>query len=130
SNERRAYFQSNGVPNMGMGIVKTSTANALDVARAVKEEAARIQQGLPEGTRIFVAYDSTVFIDASVSRVYHTLVEAMVLVLVVIYLFLGSFRAALIPAVTVPVCLIAAFIALYAFGFSINLLTLLALVLC
>jgi len=130
SNERRAYFQSNGVPNMGMGIVKTSTANALDVARAVKEEAERIQQGLPEGTRIFVAYDSTVFIDASVSRVYHTLAEAMVLVLVVIYLFLGSFRAALIPAVTVPVCLVAAFIALYAFGFSINLLTLLALVLC
>ena len=130
SNERRAYFQSNGVPNMGMGIVKTSTANALDVARAVKKEAERIQQGLPEGTQIFVAYDSTVFIDASVTRVYYTLFEAIALVLVVIYLFLGSARAALIPAVTVPVCLVAAFIALYAFGFSINLLTLLALVLC
>ena len=69
------------------------------------------------------------FIDASVERVYKTLVEAIVLVLLVIWLFLGSVRAALIPAVTVPVCLVAAFIALYAFGFSINLLTLLALVL-
>jgi multidrug efflux pump len=71
-----------------------------------------------------------VFIEASVERVYATLFEAVALVLLVIFLFLGSLRAALIPAVTVPVCLVAAFIALYAFGFSINLLTLLALVLC
>jgi multidrug efflux pump len=113
-----------------MGVVKTSTANSLDVARAVRAEAERIQKTLPEGTDIFVAFDSTVFIEASVERVYATLFEAIALVLIVIYLFLGSFRAALIPAVTVPVCLVAAFIALYAFGFSINLLTLLALVLC
>ncbi|MCI2263274.1 efflux RND transporter permease subunit [Xanthomonas indica] len=130
SAERRAYFRSNGVPNVGLGIVKTSTANSLDVARAARAAAQQIQQTLPKGTQIFVAFDSTVFIDASVERVYHTLIEAVVLVLVVIWLFLGSVRAALIPAVTVPVCLVAAFIALYAFGFSINLLTLLALVLC
>ncbi|MEB1528324.1 efflux RND transporter permease subunit [Xanthomonas sp. WHRI 7945] len=130
SAERRAYFRSNGVPNVGLGIVKTSTANSLDVARAARAAAQQIQQSLPKGTNIFVAFDTTVFIDASVERVYHTLIEAVVLVLVVIWLFLGSVRAALIPAVTVPVCLIAAFIALYAFGFSINLLTLLALVLC
>jgi multidrug efflux pump len=130
SAERRAYFRSNGQPNVGLGIVKTSTANALDVAREVRAEAERIQTSLPEGTDIFVAFDSTVFIEASVERVYMTLIEAVALVLLVIYLFLGSFRAALIPAVTVPVCLVAAFIALWAFGFSINLLTLLALVLC
>jgi multidrug efflux pump len=130
SAERRAYFRSNGQPNVGLGIVKTSTANALDVAREVRAEAERIQKTLPDGTDIFVAFDSTVFIDASVNRVYMTLIEAVALVLLVIYLFLGSFRAALIPAVTVPVCLVAAFIALWAFGFSINLLTLLALVLC
>jgi len=130
SAERRAYFQSNGVPNVGLGIVRNSTANALDVAREARAEAERIQKSLPAGTNIFVAFDTTTFIDASVERVYHTLVEAVVLVLVVIWLFLGSARAALIPAVTVPVCLIAAFIALYAFDFSINLLTLLALVLC
>ncbi|WP_147652551.1 efflux RND transporter permease subunit [Vulcaniibacterium gelatinicum] len=130
SSERRAYYRSNGEPNIGLGIIKTSTANALDVARAARAEAGRIQPTLPEGTDIFVAFDSTVFIDAAVKRVYATLLEAIALVLIVIWLFLGSVRAALIPAVTVPVCLVAAFIALWAFGFSINLLTLLALVLC
>ena len=121
---------SNGEPNIGLGVIKTSTANSLDVARAARAEAERIQQSLPKGTRIFVAYDTTVFIEAAVERVWHTLFEAIALVLLVIWLFLGSARAALIPAVTVPVCLVAAFIALYAFDFSINLLTLLALVLC
>ena len=130
SEERRAYFRSNGVPNVGLGVVKTSTANSLDVAHAVRDEADRIRSSLPKGTEIFVAFDTTTFIDAAVDRVYETLLEGIVLVLLVIWLFLGSVRAALIPAVTVPVCLIAAFIALYAFGFTINLLTLLALVLC
>ncbi len=130
SSERRAYYRSNGEPGIGLGIVKTSTANALDVARDTRAEAERIAQTLPKGTQIFVAFDNTTFIEAAVERVYATLVEAMILVLVVIWLFLGSLRAALIPAVTVPVCLVAAFIALFAFGFSINLFTLLALVLC
>lgn len=130
SEERRAYLRSNGQPNLGLGIVKTSTANSLDVARAARAEAERIQESLPPGTDIFAAFDSTLFIEAAVERVYATLIEAGVLVVVVILLFLGSLRSALIPAVTVPVCLISAFIALYAFGFTINLLTLLALVLC
>ncbi|MFC4729422.1 efflux RND transporter permease subunit [Coralloluteibacterium thermophilus] len=128
--EPRAYFRSNGQSNVGLGIVKTSTANSLDVARAAREEAARIQETLPEGMSIFVAFDSTQFIEAAVERVYWTLAEAGILVVLVIFLFLGSVRSALIPAVTLPVCLVAAFIALYAFGFTINLLTLLALVLC
>ncbi|TZF90658.1 efflux RND transporter permease subunit [Cognatilysobacter lacus] len=128
--ERRAYYRSNGENNIGLGIVKTSTANSLDVARAARAAAEAIRPSLPKGTDIFVAFDTTTFIDAAVDRVYHTLIEAILLVLVVIWLFLGSFRAALIPAVTVPVCLVAAFIPLYAFGYSINLLTLLALVLC
>jgi multidrug efflux pump len=130
SSERRAYFRGNGEPNIGLGVIKTSTSNSLDVARQVKEALPDIQASLPAATRIFVAFDSTTFIEASVNRVYMTLIEAVLLVLVVIYLFLGSARAALIPAVTVPVCLIAAFIALWAFGYTINLLTLLALVLC
>src|SRR5690606_14138340 len=104
-------------------------ANALDVTRAARAQAAEIQKTLPEGMEIFVAYDDTVFIGAAIKRVYWTLAEAMALVLLVIWAFLGSFRAALIPAVTVPVCLLAAFIPLYLFGYSINLLTLLALVL-
>lgn len=130
SSERRAYYHSNGEPALGIGIVKTSTANSLDVAEEAKAEADRIKGTLPTGTDIYTAFDTTTFISASVDRVYETLVEAVVLVLLVIWLFLGSARAALIPAVTVPVCVIASFIALYAFGFSINLLTLLALVLC
>src|SRR5690606_40545393 len=112
SAERRAAYPSHGQPNIGLGIVKTSTANALDVTRAARAAAEEIQKSLPEGTDIFVAYDDTVFIEASIKRVYWTLIEAMALVLVVIWLFLGSFRAALIPAVTVPVCLLAAFIPL------------------
>ncbi len=130
SSERRAYYHSNGEPALGIGIVKTSTANSLDVADEAKAEAERIRPTLPNGTDIYTAFDTTTFISASVERVYETLLEAVVLVLIVIWLFLGSVRAALIPAVTVPVCVIASFIALYAFGFSINLLTLLALVLC
>ena len=128
--ERRSYLRSNGEPNVGLGIIKTSTANSLDVARAARATAAEIQKTLPEGMEIFVAFDSTVFIDAAVERVYMTLLEAIALVVVVIYLFLGSARSALIPAVTIPVCLVTAFAALWAFGFSINLLTLLAIVLC
>ena len=130
SAERRAYYRSNGEPALGIGIVKTSTANSLDVADEAKAEAKRIAATLPKGADIYVAFDTTTFISASVERVYETLLEAIALVLVVIWLFLGSVRAALIPAVTVPVCVIASFTALYAFGFSINLLTLLALVLC
>ncbi|HEX5756318.1 MAG TPA: efflux RND transporter permease subunit, partial [Arenimonas sp.] len=130
SAERRAYFRGNGQPNIGLGVIKTSTANSLDVARTVKAALPTLQETLPAGTEIFVAFDSTTFIEASVNRVYMTLIEAVLLVLLVIYLFLGSVRAALVPAMTVPVCLLATFIALWAFGYSINLLTLLALVLC
>src|SRR3546814_8899291 len=129
SAERRAYYQSNAHPNIGLGILKTSTANALDVTRAALAMAVEIQKSLPDGTNICVAFDDTVFIEAAIEHVYWTLGEAILLVLVVIWLFLGSLRAALIPAVTVPVCLLAAFIPLLLFGYSINLLTLLALVL-
>jgi len=102
SEERRAYTRSNGILNVGLGIVRTSTSNALEVGRAVKAEVERIQQALPVGTRIAVSYDSTVFIEAAVQRVYWTLGEAMLLVFLVIWLFLGHLRVALIPAVTVP----------------------------
>ncbi len=129
SAERRSYFRGNGKPMLGLGIVKTSTSNSLQVARDVKAEIARINASLPKGMVMGVTYDSTEYIDVAVNEVYKTLAEAIVLVLLVIWLFLGSARAALIPAVTVPVCVVAAFMALWAFGFSINLLTLLALVL-
>lgn len=129
SAEPREYYRSNGERNIGLGIVKTSTANSLEVARAARAESERIQQTLPEGMNIFVSYDDTLFIEASIERVYLTLIEAVVLVVLVIWLFLGSFRAALIPSLTVPICLVAALVPLYLFGYSINLLTLLAVVL-
>ena len=130
SAERRAWFRGNGEPQLALGIIKTSTANSLQVSRDVRAEIDRISAGLPDGMSMGINFDTTVFIDASVKKVYSTLLEAIILVLLVIWLFLGSVRAALIPAVTVPVCLMAAFIALWLFGYSINLLTLLALVLC
>jgi len=129
SAERRSYFRGNGKDILGIGIVKTSTANSLQVAEGVKAMMREIEPGLPAGMKLGITYDSTLYIDVAVHEVYTTLAEAIVLVLLVIFVFLGSARAALIPAVTVPVCVIAAFIALWAFGFSINLLTLLALVL-
>jgi len=131
SAERRSYSRSNALPAVSLGIIRASTANSLDVARAVEREAERIRAaGLPEGTELVPATNNTVFIQASIQRVYATLVEAIILVFAVIWLFLGSLRAALIPALTVPVCLTAAFLVLHLLGFSINLLTLLALVLC
>ena len=127
--ERRSYFRGNGQPQVGLGIIKQSTANALDVSRGVRGELARLTPTLPAGMEMFLAVDTSEFIEAAVNEVYFTLGVTMLLVVLVIYFFLGSWRAALIPAVTVPVCIVAAFIALYAFGFSLNLLTLLALVL-
>ncbi len=129
SSERRAWFRGNGQLQVGLGIIKTSTSNALDVSNAVKQEMADINKRLPSDMKMGLTFDSTVFIDDAVNQVYKTLFEAIVLVLLVIWLFLGSVRSSMVPAVTVPVCLIAAFIGLWVFGYSINLLTLLALIL-
>ncbi|GGE83543.1 efflux RND transporter permease subunit [Sphingomonas prati] len=122
-------FRSNGKTGVGLGIVRQSGANTLAVAEAAKAVAAAATPGLPAGMRIDVASDSSLFIDRAIEGVYHTLAEAAVLVVLVIFLFLGSWRATLIPAVTVPICLLGTFAVLWAGGFSINLLTLLALVL-
>lgn len=129
SENDKVQFRGNGVPQIGLGVVKQSTANTLDVARGIKAEIERIQPTLPDGMKIVVAFDTSIFVEESVNQVYHTVGEAMIVVVLVIFVFLGSARAALIPAVTVPVCLIGAFIVLYAMGATINLLTLLALVL-
>lgn len=129
SEDRRSYYHGNGVPQIGLAIVATSTANSLEVARNVRATADRVVPSLPKGMQISIPYDTTVFTSAAVDEVYKTLAEAIGLVLLVVFVFLGSVRAALIPAVTVPVCITAAFMALYACGFSINQLTLLSLVL-
>jgi multidrug efflux pump len=127
--EDRTFFRGNGVAMVGMGIIKQSTANTIDVARGAKAEMRRLNPTLPEGMEIKQSYDTSVFVEDAIREVYKTLLIAIGLVILVIYLFLGSVRATLVPAVTVPVSIIASFIVLNVLGFSVNLLTLLALVL-
>ncbi|MCK8043541.1 multidrug efflux RND transporter permease subunit [Shewanella sp. 1CM18E] len=122
-------FKSDGVVNISLGIVAQSDANPLEVAQDVHKEVDLIQDFLPDGTKLIVDYDSTVFIDRSIDEVFSTLAVTALLVILVLYIFIGQARATLIPAVTVPVSLISAFIAANVFGYSINLLTLMALIL-
>jgi multidrug efflux pump len=127
--ENRTFFRGNGEAMVGLGIVKQSTANTIDVARSAKAEMHRLNPNLPEGMAIKQSFDTSVFIEEAIKEVYKTLLIAIGLVVLVIFLFLGNIRATIVPAVTVPVSVIATFIALSLFGFSVNLLTLLALVL-
>ncbi|ABM00111.1 efflux RND transporter permease subunit [Shewanella amazonensis] len=129
SEEERIMFRGNRESMIGLGVTKQSTANTLEVARAVNKLVDQINPTLPPGMEIKRSYDSSVFIEASIKEVYTTLIIAMLLVILVIYLFLGSVHAMLIPAVTVPVSLLGTFIVLYALGYTINLLTLLAMIL-
>lgn len=122
-------FKSNGIVNLSLGIVPQSDANPLEVAAAVHKQVDEIQQFLPENTTLIVDYDSTIFIDRSIDEVYSTLLVTGGLVILVLYIFIGQVRATIIPAITVPVSLISSFIAAYYFGFSINLITLMALIL-
>ena len=103
--------------------------NALDVAKAVKAKMTELAAYFPPGYAWEVPYDTSRFVDISIKEVAHTLVEAMVLVFLVMYIFLGNLRATIIPAVVVPVSLIGAMVGLYALGYSINVLTLFAMVL-
>ena len=122
-------FRGNGKNMVGLGVIKQSKANTLDVVKTARKEMVTIRDSLPVGTTITNSYDSSVFIQGSIDEVYNTLIIAMLMVVLVIFLFLGNVRATLIPAITVPVALIGSMMALSWFGFSINLLTLLALVL-
>lgn len=122
-------FRLNGETAVGLGIVRQSGANTLAVANSAKQVAAEVTSDLPEGMTMVLGSDDSMFINKAVEKVWVTLAEAAVLVVLVIFLFLGSWRATLIPAVTVPICLLASFAVLWLCGFSINLLTLLALVL-
>ncbi|MDP2607828.1 MULTISPECIES: efflux RND transporter permease subunit [unclassified Oceanobacter] len=116
-------------PSSGMAVLLSPGANALDTAVAVKEALAKLATNFPTGWDIAYPKDSTDFITVSIAEVEHTLFEAIILVIAVIYLFLGSWRATLIPAVAVPVVLLGTFGVMAVFGYSINTLTMLALVL-
>ena len=119
----------NGVTGIGISINVLPTANSVDVIKRVRAVWPEITAQFPTGLQANVLYDATEFINLSISEVIHTLVEAMLIVVVVIYLFLGSFRSVVIPIVAIPLSLVGAGILMLAFGFSINLLTLLAMVL-
>ena len=126
--EDRSIFRGNGRDTVGIGIVKQSTANVVEVARVARERSLEVGATLPEDMTLQVNFDGSVFVNAAINEVYLTLGIAVALVVGVIFVFLGSFRATLIPALTVPISLIASFTVLMALGLSINMLTLLALV--
>jgi multidrug efflux pump len=119
----------NGQPAAGMAIMLATGANALDTAEAVRDKLAALQPYFPSGVEVVYPYDTTTFIKISIEEVAHTLVEAIILVFLVMFLFLQNFRATLIPTIAVPVVLLGTFGIMAAFGFSINTLTMFGLVL-
>jgi len=126
----RSLYKGNGVEAVGLGIVKQTNANSLAVLRATEALAERIRPTLPDHMDLVISSSDAEFIEKAISSVYSTIFLTMVMVSLVIYAFLGSVRFMLIPVVTIPVCLLSAFIVLAGFNLSINLITLLALVLC
>ena len=125
----RTSTRLNGRDAITLGVIRNATANPLDLSAAVRKMIPKIKENLPPGIEIEIANDNSVFIDRSIKAVYETIVEAMVLVALVIFLFLRTFRASIIPLVTIPVCLIGTFALMALFGFTVNTLTMLALVL-
>ncbi|MDE2440477.1 MAG: multidrug efflux RND transporter permease subunit [Betaproteobacteria bacterium] len=118
-----------GQPTIAMGVFLQTGANALEVAELVKGKMAELKGKFPEGMDYVIPFDTTRFVSASIKEVVHTLAEAMILVLAVVFIFLQSWRATLIPMIAVPISLIGSFAGLWLFGFSINTLTLFAMVL-
>lgn len=125
----RSYMHFDGKVGVALMVEAQSKANTLDIVRAVRAEVARMQESLPKGATLHVGLDNAVAIEAALEEVLIAVAFALVSVLAVIYAFLGSLRATLIPAVTIPVSIIASFTVMYAFGYSVNVLTLLGLVL-
>jgi multidrug efflux pump len=125
----RSSVRLNGKAAVSVGIIRNATANPLDISAGVREVMPRVQQDLPAGLTVTVANDNSLFIDRSVKSVYRTVTEAVVLVALVVFVFLRTLRASIIPLVTIPVSLIGSFALMALAGFTINTLTLLSLVL-
>ena len=122
-------FTLDGHPSAGIGIFQTPGANALNVETKVKEKLEELARHFPQGLTYTIPFDTTVFVNQAIHEVYKTLIEAAILVLIVILVFLQDWRAMLVPATTVPVTIIGAFAAMWALGFSVNFSTLFAIVL-
>ena len=127
--ERRRLFRSNGKDQVGLAITRQSQANDLEISDGIRAQVAEINRSLPPGTRMEVAVDFTAFTRHAIQEVWVTMGMALALVALVNLVFLGSWRAAVIPTVVAPICILSTFIVLALLGFSVNLLTLLALVL-
>lgn len=127
--DERSLARFNGKPAISIGLIKKSIANPLQIAQELKELLPTVKRNLPKDFKLEIAYDKTIFIDQSLKEVYKTFFEATGFVLLIILIFLWSFRASLIPLITIPICIVSTFTLLYMFGFSLNTLTLLAIVL-
>ena len=125
----RRVFRVNGQDSMAIGVLKQSTANTVEVLDGIHKEIERIAQSLPSGVEITASGDASEFIRAAIDNVYTTILATVALVAFVLWLFLGNWRALLIPVVCIPLSLAGSFLALWLFGYSINLITLLAMVL-
>ena len=125
----RTLFKGNGKQVVGIGIYQQSDANTIKVANGIKSKIKDIRPSLPPGTSLEVSFDRSNYIKAAIKEVYKTLFIALILVTIIIYLFLGNIRALIVPLIALPVSLISTFLSIYFFDFSINLFTLMALVL-
>ena len=127
--EDDVILRYNGKPSLAVGLIKQSTANIIELSESVRNALPKIRKNLPAGIEIEIAYDAAVAVNASINAVYFTIIEALVLVAAVIYIFLGSLSITAIPLVTIPISLIGTFSAMYFLGFSVNIFTLLAMIL-
>jgi multidrug efflux pump len=125
----RSRVRLNGLPSISAGVIRQATANPLELSKGVRAMLPKLQQDLPKDIVINVANDNSVFIDKSIKSVFKTIIEAVVLVALVIFVFLRTVRASIIPIITIPVSLVGTFAIMALAGFTINTLTLLALVL-
>ncbi|MBM3838742.1 MAG: efflux RND transporter permease subunit [Verrucomicrobia bacterium] len=129
SEDYRTIARAAGKPCVWLGVIKQAKANTVAVAKAVKAEIEAIRPTLPQGCDLGVGYDSSVFVERAIIEVWDTLAIAFGLVVLIIFVFLRNIRSTIIPAVAIPVSIVGTFAILYAFGFSVNILTMLALVL-
>ena len=124
-----AFLRANKKNAIGLGIVRQTKSNVLQVTSLVKKELGEIKRALPDNIEMSIGYDQSIFIDESISEVQVALFISMIMVIAVIYFFLFSPVATIIPAITIPVSIISTFSIIHFFGFSLNVLTFLALVL-
>ncbi|PYI82012.1 MAG: hypothetical protein DME26_18840 [Verrucomicrobia bacterium] len=125
----RTIARAGGKPCVFLGVVKQAKANTVNVAHGIRSEIAALKPTLPQGCDLWVAYDASIYVEKAIHEVWQTLAMAFFLVVLIIFVFLRNFRSTLIPSVAIPVSIIGTFAILYAFGYSVNILTMLALVL-